>query len=125
MIKNISKKTVLCSKCRICRSTLSKAIGLMFSGRINDYGLVFVFGNARRIDMHMLFVFFPIDVIFLDDAMKVIELKERFLPFTFYYSHEKARYVIELPAGTIRASKTLTGDIIELDKVTEDQAKNR
>lgn len=60
----------------------------------------------------MLFVFFPIDVLFLDKERKVVELKEDFLPFRFYFPAKKAQYIIEAPRTTIAGSKTSIGDII-------------
>ena len=46
--------------------------------------------------MHMFFVFFPIDVLFLDKNKKIIEIKKNLRPFSFYYSKNKAKYVAEL-----------------------------
>ena len=70
-----------------------KARGLMFSKRKN---IMFVFDKEQIISLHMWFVFFPIDVIFLDKNRKVVEIKENFRPFTFYKSKKKAKYVIEI-----------------------------
>ncbi len=78
---------------KICNSLWSKARGLMFSSKKN---LVFVFDKEKRISLHMLFVFFPIDVLFLDKNKKIVEIKKNFRPFNFYTSKEKAKYVIEL-----------------------------
>jgi len=78
---------------KICRSLWSKARGLMFSRKKN---LVFVFEEEKRIGLHMFFVFFPIDVLFLDSKKKVVEIKRNFRPFSFYTSKEKAKYVVEL-----------------------------
>ena len=61
----------------------------------------------------MLFVFFPIDVLFLNKNKKVVDIKEDFRPFTFYASRQKAAYAVELPQGTINKSKTNIGDLIE------------
>ena len=80
-------------KYKICKSIWSKARGLMFSRKKN---LMFVFDKEQRIGLHMFFVFFPIDVLFLDKNKKIIEIKKNFKPFTFYRSKEKAKYVIEL-----------------------------
>ena len=44
----------------------------------------------------MFFVFFPIDVLFLDKNKMIVETKKDFKPFTFYKSKEKAQYVVEL-----------------------------
>jgi len=77
----------------LCKSILSKAHGLMFSKKKN---LIFIFDEEQRIGLHMFFVFFPIDVLFLDENKKIIEIKENFKPFTFYRSTEKAKYVVEI-----------------------------
>lgn len=113
MIKNKTKNTVLCSKKKFLSTVISKAIGLMFSKTTTDTGYVFIMNKKTRIDLHMFFVFFPIDVLFLDENKKVVEIKERLMPFTLYYSKHKAKYVIELPEGTIKISKTdITDNII-------------
>ena len=84
----------------------------MFSKKIKDKGLVFIFQKARRMDLHMFFVFYPIDVLFLDDDKRVVEIKENFKPFTVYYSKNKVKYVIELPVGTVDKTKTKLNDNI-------------
>ncbi|MFH2020346.1 MAG: DUF192 domain-containing protein [archaeon] len=112
LIKNITKKTEICKRKNNFTSILSKAVGLMFSKKIEDVGYIFIFSEPRKIDLHMFFVFFPIDVIFLDENKKVIELKENFQPFTIHYSKHNSKYVIELSAGTIHRSKTTIGDIL-------------
>jgi uncharacterized protein len=112
MITNKSKKKIICDNEKILTSIFSKAVGLMFHKRITDTGYIFVFEKPRRIDLHMFFVFFPIDLLFLDKEKKVIEIKEDFRPFTLYYSKEKAAYVIELPPKSINNSNCEKGDII-------------
>jgi uncharacterized membrane protein (UPF0127 family) len=110
MIRNKTRKTVICRKKEIFSSILAKAKGLMFSAQIKDTGYIFPFSTPRRIDLHMFFVFFPIDLLFLDEHKKVIEIKEGFMPFTLYCSKKKANYLIELPAGIIKESATRIGD---------------
>lgn len=61
----------------------------------------------------MFFVFFPIDLIFLDKNKKVIEIKENFRPFTIYNSSKKAMYVIECGDGTVKKTRTTIGDKIK------------
>ena len=84
--------------------------GLMF--RIKPKSLVFVFEKPKIVSLHMFFVFFPIDVLYLDKNKKVIEIKEKFMPFSFYNPKRKASYVIELPVLTVESTKTKIGDII-------------
>lgn len=79
---------------KTCKSLLSKALGLMFSRKRN---LLFVFGKERRIMLHNWFVFYPINLVFLDKNKRVVEIKRDFKPFCFYASKRKARYLIETP----------------------------
>ena len=113
MIKNKTKNREVCKKVKVLTTILQKATGLMFHKKITDTGYVFVFQMPMRVDLHMFFVFFPIDLLFLDKDKKVIEIKENFKPFTVYYSNNKASYVIELPVGKVRDSKTGLDDILE------------
>ena len=80
-------------KTKICRSWLSKAIGLMFSGRKR---VVMIFDRERIVSLHTFFVFFPIKVEFLDAKKKMVE-KTVMKPFSFYSSKKKARFVVETP----------------------------
>ena len=108
MIKNIAKKTIISKDFKICESNFSKAIGLMFS--LKPITLIFVFDKEMINPLHMFFVFFSIDVLFLDKNKMVVDMKQNFMPFTFYTSKKKSKYVIELPKKTIKKSKTKIGD---------------
>jgi len=112
MIINSYKNRVLAKECKECKSIFSKARGLMFTFPIKNKGLIFFFEKEKRIDLHMFFVFYPIDLIFLDRKRKIIELKEKFMPFTVYISNKKAKYVLELPEKTIKKSNSKIGDKI-------------
>src|SRR3989344_681054 len=96
-IKNLSKKIILAEKYRICRDSFSKSLGLMFLKKREDFALVLAFDKEKRISLHMFFVFYPIDVLFLDKNKKIIEVKRNFKPFTVYNSRKKAKYAVELP----------------------------
>lgn len=113
MIKNKTKNKVICTKTKILKTIIGKAIGLMFHRKIKDIAYVFVFDIPRKVDLHMFFVFFPIDLIFLDGNKKVIEIKENFKPFTLYYSKQEAHYVVELPNKKIKDAKIELGDLVD------------
>ena len=112
MIKNVTKKTVLAKKKRYAKNDLAKASGLMFTRKKRAFGLVFFFKRPSSMELHTWFVFYPIDVLFLDEKCKVMEMKENFKPFTFYKVKNKAQYFIEVPKGTIKKTKTKIGDKI-------------
>ncbi len=108
MLKVNGKKLV--KDIEYCRSHMSKAFGLMFRRKLRDKALVFVFDKPQYVPLHMMFVFQKIDVLFLDEKKKVVELWKNFLPFAMRSPFRKAKYVIELPAGT--ADKVNLGDSI-------------
>jgi hypothetical protein len=111
MIKNLSKNKLLAKEAKFCKSSFSKARGLMFSKKIKDKGLVFIFNKEGIWSLHMLFVFFPIDVLWLNKDYKIVDMKENFAPFSLLaVPKEKSRFVVELPAGTIKNSDTIIGD---------------
>jgi len=60
----------------------------------------------------MFFVFYPIDVLFLNENKKVVQLKENFKPFRIMMAKKPAKYIIELPDGIIRKTNTKLGDTI-------------
>ncbi len=110
MIRNATKKRIIADAHYDFKSPFSKALGLMFA--MNPKNLVFYFKKEKIIPLHMFFVLFPIDVLFLDKNKKVVEIKENFRPFTCYTPRAKAKYVIELSKGAVKKSKTEIGDII-------------
>ena len=112
VVKNLTKKTVLGTRPIVLRSTLSQALGLMF--RKSPECMIFLFQSPRIVRMHMMFVFFPIDIIALDGSGKVVALVERLLPWRLWNPGVRASAVVELPQGTISSTKTQVGDQIKL-----------
>jgi uncharacterized protein len=92
-------------------SAWKKARGLMFRSEVSR-PLIFIFSEKKRHSLHMLFVFCPIDVLFLDGKRKVVDIKQNFRPFTFYTPRKPCQYVIEMAAGSIKKSRTKIGDRI-------------
>ena len=91
-------------------SLLSQARGLMFRRSIpDDYALAFRFSNAKKRDVHMLFVAFPLDVLWVEDG--AVTRAERLHPWTGF-ARARADLILELPAGA--ADGVSAGDGIEL-----------
>ncbi len=112
MIKNRTKNSIISEKFKLCNTVFSQTIGLMFSS--NDFDpLVFVFDKEKKVPLHMMFVFFSIDVLFLDKNKKVVEMVEGFKPFRFYNPKIRAKYVVELKENAIIEDNIGIGDVIE------------
>ena len=60
------------------------------------HNLIMVFKDERKISLHNFFVFYPLDILILDENKKIVEIKKNFRPFTFWSSKNKGRYVIEM-----------------------------
>ena len=111
-LRNITKSIDLVYNIKFCKNTLAKSIGLMFSKTLDDTALIFVFKNEEIVPLHMFFVFYPIDVLFLNADKEIVEIKESLKPFSLLTPRKKAKYVIELPSELIRKTKTEVGDKI-------------
>ena len=88
---------VLAREHGVADSFVSRALGVMFRRSFPGDALVFEFPRERRAGIHMLFVFFPIDVVFLNGNNVVIS-KKTLRPWIGYAS-ERASKMIEMPAG--------------------------
>ena len=91
--------------CKICKNIFSQGLGLMFSRPKN---IVFAFDKEKRSGIHSFFVFFSIDLIFLDKNKKIIEIKKNLKPFSYYKPSKKAKYILEIPSKD--RSKVSVGD---------------
>jgi uncharacterized protein len=109
VIKNKTNNQILAKNHHIYSNIFSKARGLMFSKQKN---LIFPFDKEKLVPLHMYFVFFPIDVIFLNKNNKIVETKENFKPFSYYSPKCKAKFVIELKNGIIAKTNTKIGDYL-------------
>lgn len=112
MIKNITKDVILADRIITRDNIFGIATGLMFHKRLKDTAMVFSLKKEKFASLHMFFVFFPIDVVYLNAENQVVEIKINLMPFSIYKPKNKAKYIIEMPAGIIEKSKTEIGDKI-------------
>ncbi len=100
---NKSNKIILANKVRICKTFFSRFMGLMFSNGLKDNEALVIVSNKESISMssiHTFFVFFSIDVVWLNNDFEVVDLRSNLLPFRLFISPKvKARYIVELNKG--------------------------
>ena len=78
---------------KICKTAFSQIRGLMFSRKKN---LLFVYSKPTVVNLHMLFVFFPADALYLDEHMMVIDMVHM-KPFRCGYKAKySAVYILEV-----------------------------
>lgn len=92
-------------------------LGLMFRKEIpGNYAMIFVLKKPSSVNVHMLFMRFPIDVIFLNDEKKIMGLF-KLNPWTGYKAMKKIKYIIEMNAGTIEKNKLVIGGGMKFEEV--------
>jgi len=108
--EDVASEAVIATEIEIADSFLSRARGLMFRRSIPDeYGLVFRFDEPGSRDLHMVFVPFAIDAVWLvDDEVTAVE---RLRPW-IGLGKATADTVLELPAGA--AADIEPGDTVAL-----------
>jgi uncharacterized membrane protein (UPF0127 family) len=92
-----ASERTLATEVEFADGLLSQGRGLMFRRSIpDDYALVFRFGRAANRGLHMVFVPFDIDALWLVDGE--VTARER-LPAWRGVGRGRANTVLELPAG--------------------------
>lgn len=76
----------------------------------DEYALIFRFDSTKTRDIHMLFVFTPLDVIWLENG--TVTRVERLRPFVGF-ARERCDTIVELPPGA--AEDVAVGDRVVLE----------
>lgn len=111
-IINKSKNTVLANKGQLADTFLSRMVGLLAHSDLPS-GEALVITRCNSI--HMLFMRFAIDVIFVDKAHNVVGLVRDIKPFRLSRIYSRAFYAVECPVGVIDQTRTCEGDVIAWD----------
>lgn len=85
-----------------CDNMFSRCLGLMF--RRKAAALISLPYPSRALAViHTLFMRFPIDVYWLDEGMKVIDIRHNVKPWRqFIATKSIAKYILELPSGSLK-----------------------
>lgn len=110
-IENSTKGTVLAQNARRAGGFLARGRGLMLTSELTEgAGLVIEPCNS----IHMFFMRYPLDVIFLDKSGVVLFMYQGIKPWRMGRLVKGARLAIELPVGVIDRSGTEVSDQIQL-----------
>ena len=111
---NKSRDVVLATNCEIADSFFARFCGLMLRKSLcKDNALLLKPCNS----IHMLFMRFPIDVIFLNSESEVIGICHSIKPWRTSSVFWKAKSAIEFPAGLLVTTKTDVGDLVQLEEL--------
>jgi len=109
MLRNLTKGTVLATDLRIAQSFGHRLRGLMFRSSL-DSGEGLMLRPCKAVHTH--FMRFPVDLIFVGRAMRVVRVIDHLKPWGQSPLVSEALAVIELAAGS--AGLTSPGDRLEI-----------
>ncbi|KRE96504.1 hypothetical protein ASG87_16035 [Frateuria sp. Soil773] len=98
----------------------SRAQGLMFRTELAaDRGMLFVFPYTDQQAFWMKNTLIPLDMLYFDDRRALVSMQLdvppcKADPCATYPSNAPARYVLELPAGTVARIGAQPGDVLEV-----------
>ena len=106
-VVNTTRETVLGERIAIAETSWSRMVGLSGrSGLEAGTGLLIIPSQA----IHTVAMRFAIDVAFVDRSWRVVHVRPAMAPYRLTGIHWKARFVLELPKGTIARTSTSVGD---------------
>ncbi len=104
-------KGINLGKLDLADSFLSRFMGLMFR-KDPEKGLILKLPSTRSrrgSSIHMFFMRFPLDIIFLDADKKIVDMVS-IKPWKTYTPKAPSKYVIELEEGSVIKYKLEIGD---------------
>lgn len=111
IVKNLTKNIVLSEHAQLADTFFSRMRGLL-GRRMLSEGESLVITQCNSI--HMFFMKFAIDAMFLDSSDRVAGVVKNIQPFQMSPVFWAARRVVELPAGTLDRTDTCLGDTIQI-----------
>lgn len=114
---NRTRNTILCERLEDAGGLGGQSRGLLGRDSLGaSDGMLFVNGRFNPFMwMHMMFMKFALDIVFLDRNNRVIKINDELKPWHVSSIVFGARKALELSAGAAARSGTNTGDMIEFE----------
>ncbi|HMK45185.1 MAG TPA: DUF192 domain-containing protein [Methanocella sp.] len=105
--------TVVATSVELASTLIKQTIGLMFRSSIPEhYAMIFDMRREQYIGIHMLFVRFPIDLVYLDKDRRITDIKRLRSWTGVAFPSRPARYAIEMRVGASERSGLKVGDVL-------------
>lgn len=113
-ITNIRDNSLVADRVRVADSFWQRFRGMMMTPEpAEGEGLLLSPCNS----IHMMFMLYPIDAVFLDAGLKIKALYEKLPPWTgFSRLHRDVSSVLELKSGTINKTGIRIDDVLRMER---------
>jgi uncharacterized membrane protein (UPF0127 family) len=115
-IENITRGTVIGDRVRVASSAGDRTVGLLRTPELTPGEGLWI---ERSPSIHMFFMRYPIDAVFVSKEMRVTKIAANLKPWRVVWWARGARDCLELPAGQAAATGTQVGDELRLVPVEE------
>jgi len=113
-VVNRTRGTLVAERCRVARSLRDRTVGLLGSAELPAGEGLWI---EKSPSIHMFFMRYPIDAVFVDRGGTVVRIVERLRPWRIVAWARGARDCLELPAGAARAAGINVGDELRLEPI--------
>lgn len=110
-VDNVTRGTELAASLRVATSMRDRMIGLL---RTSEFDLGDGLLIRQSPSIHMFFMRYAIDAVFVDAAGCVTRTVPGLRPWRVVWWARGARDCLELPVGRVVASETRVGDLLEI-----------
>jgi uncharacterized membrane protein (UPF0127 family) len=114
-VTNPARGTVLADRCQLASSLRDRTVGLLGRSGLEAGSGLWI---ERSPSIHMFFMRFAIDAVFVDEQDRVVRIVEHLRPWRIVAWARGARDCIELPAGSVGGTGTQVGDPLVRESVT-------
>lgn len=108
IIRNITQNTIIASDAGLADNFITRLKGLLGTNQL-DTGRALIIRPCNSI--HTFGMKYAIDVVFIDKQDSIVKIIQD-MPAGRFSLCSGSSYVVELPAGTIKATGTVVGDKI-------------
>jgi uncharacterized membrane protein (UPF0127 family) len=114
-IQNTTRGTLIAERCRVATSMRDRVVGLLGTREVlPGEGLLI----ERTTSIHMFFMRYAIDVVFVDRDGRVTRTVSQLRPWGVIWWARGARDCVELRAGALDGTETQSGDQLAFEPAT-------
>jgi len=113
-VLNVSRGTVVAERVRVASSAVDRSVGLLRTPEVLAGEGLWI---ERSPSIHMFFMRYAIDAVFVDRRMRVTRIAANLRPWRMVAWARGARDCLELRAGAAAQSGTMVGDELRLDEL--------